>query len=932
MAQKIIAFSQTSYSRMHAGTDRYLLERVLFPQLLKQSHISGGSRGIQLPTGVGQDDEFISYVEAKNLVLEWLEQKGNLLESDKKKLQRLGSDEQFANIAYDYYQSRVEDSTTLATATRLQNLEALRSANNTTAISNPATFNSDQRIKDYNELYKKIAAYSTSGSAATILARLFPAGVSSASSLDQYILAKVIVENLPRLYRAGSHGNDSQQQDYSVAKELSHIISRSHPELTSYLNYLGDQNTQTTIRQFTNNLATQALVDDPNVLSKYELAQIDAGKSLEAHLLNETELRTSIFQVLTFVPNSSDRAKIADSILRGTIRGSLNPQQISHIVETLAISASEKTLVLNALNSSGVSISIDYKQGELYLLANNRHLTRGEIGLIKQGINPFLTTQSPSTQNATFKAKNLLDKYNLDHNQSFKTIDEAYAHERTLTKPDPLFLLHARSHINRNLYYQSLSGTDQNRVGWARVGRNFTNFRSRAYELQSKFSDRWVEIEETITGKKWLNKQLDRWDQFAEHFTVGKANIPIFRFRNWAIEQINQWKSKSTLNLIGKSGTWSSPLGKFFHSRITDYKLGGNTLKGMTFVGLNRAWSTLAYKASAGVVKQGALLSFRTATRFFLKIGAKSLAKASFKISQWAASTMLSLSGVFSAVGIALLVKDAIELVFGLGKWAWNNLKKIFPNGDGLAAGLVTAVAAGWTAGLGFVVGLLNPVVVPAIISLTVLFGIVFGSVHYQNMMTNMLQQTVRLDVNLSLDSGAGQLIGNILCEGGDSGGNQKAKTAACIVEILTKCGINPLTASNASGSSWQCVLASTLAQSAITTLQYSATNYSVLQCVGFIVAIDVATGGAGSGFGNANSLGTSPPSGYRYAAGVGSCSPGDFFVDTSGAWGHTGVFLGVSGPTIKCMDANGGGPGVVRGSESCTWLTSKVAGCLKKN
>lgn len=245
----------------------------------------------------------------------------------------------------------------------------------------------------------------------------------------------------------------------------------------------------------------------------------------------------------------------------------------------------------------------------------------------------------------------------------------------------------------------------------------------------------------------------------------------------------------------------------------------------------------------------------------------------------------------FVTLGIPLLLTTIVEALHGILKVLWDSLVAIF------------------------------------LLALTFSFSIVFVVVLF----FFILQTTVRLDVNLSLDSGVGGIIGNILCDS-EEGGNAKAKTAACIVEILSKCGINPLTASNAGGSSWQCVLASTLAESAKAELQRSATSYSVLQCVGFIVAVDVATGGSGTGFGNANSLLSSPPSGYKAVLGVGSCSPGDFFVDVSGAWGHTGVFLGNAGAVIKCMDANGGGPGLVRGSDSCVWPSSKVAGCLKRN
>ena len=243
-----------------------------------------------------------------------------------------------------------------------------------------------------------------------------------------------------------------------------------------------------------------------------------------------------------------------------------------------------------------------------------------------------------------------------------------------------------------------------------------------------------------------------------------------------------------------------------------------------------------------------------------------------------------------------------------------------------MIVGGVIAIGSALLSGLSAIATSLVGLFIPAMIISGVAVFLVY-------IFSTNLQTTARLDVNLSLDSGLGEFIGNILCDSGEGGGknNSRIQTAACIAEILSKCSINPLTASNAQGSSWQCMLASTLAQSALAALQYSASNYSVLQCVGFIVAIDVANGGAGTGFGDAKTLLSSPPSGYKPVLGVGSCSPGDFFVDTTGTWGHTGVFIANGGATSQVADANGAGPGVVRGPGSGTWLSSNIAGCLKK-
>lgn len=248
----------------------------------------------------------------------------------------------------------------------------------------------------------------------------------------------------------------------------------------------------------------------------------------------------------------------------------------------------------------------------------------------------------------------------------------------------------------------------------------------------------------------------------------------------------------------------------------------------------------------------------------------------------------------FVTLGIPLLLTTIVEALHGILKVLWDSLVAIF------------------------------------LLALTFSFSIVFVVVLF----FFILQTTARIDVNLSLDSGVGQFIGSILCDSGEGGGknSSRVQTAACIADILSKCGMNPLNKTLAQSSKWQCALASTLAASALEVLKESASNYTYLQCVGFVRAIDVANGGPGSGFGDAKTLLTSPPSGYKPVLGVGSCSAGDFFVDTTtGGYGHTGVFIAYGGSTCQVADANGSGSGVVRGPGSGTWLCSRIAGCLKK-
>ena len=165
-------------------------------------------------------------------------------------------------------------------------------------------------------------------------------------------------------------------------------------------------------------------------------------------------------------------------------------------------------------------------------------------------------------------------------------------------------------------------------------------------------------------------------------------------------------------------------------------------------------------------------------------------------------------------------------------------------------------------------------------------------------------------NTTIRLDSGPGGLIVDIVCSlagtGAPSGAsNSKLAAGKCVYQLLSKFGINPLTESNAVGAAFNSFSAGLGNGAAAAEAARSATSYKVFQCVGFDVVVDIMTGGAG--WGGATPTLPSPPSGYKPVFGVGSCSPGDFFVDTSGAVGHTGI---LSAMRVHILNAwtNGGG------------------------
>jgi hypothetical protein len=99
---------------------------------------------------------------------------------------------------------------------------------------------------------------------------------------------------------------------------------------------------------------------------------------------------------------------------------------------------------------------------------------------------------------------------------------------------------------------------------------------------------------------------------------------------------------------------------------------------------------------------------------------------------------------------------------------------------------------------------------------------------------------------------------------------------------LLDGLGINPLNKGNAVGAAFTSFATALGNPAAAAEAARSATDYLAFQCVGFDVVVSMMTGGGGE-FSHAKLLDTIEPAGYDFVAGVGSCAPGDFFVDKMG-------------------------------------------------
>jgi len=243
----------------------------------------------------------------------------------------------------------------------------------------------------------------------------------------------------------------------------------------------------------------------------------------------------------------------------------------------------------------------------------------------------------------------------------------------------------------------------------------------------------------------------------------------------------------------------------------------------------------------------------------------------------------------------------------------------------GAIPGAIAAVIAGLVAAVSILVGSLATLFASAAVVAAAIVGTLtlvwFG----------IISPTFQLDSSSSVQ----QVVGDIVCnltgsEPPSSSANSKLAAGKCVYQLLTQFGLNPLNKGNATGGKFLSFAAGLGNQAAAAEAARSATKYLAFQCVGFDVVVDIMTGGQG-GFTQASFLDTINPPGYTFVAGVGNCSPGDFFVDKNGAFGHTGLFVELAGANIVCLDANSDSNGLVRDETTCRWPTNKIAGCLKK-
>lgn len=955
MAIDTSGFQKFSYIKDN-GINKYLVEEYLLPGLAVQSRLGKGSRGIPLPTPFGKPQEFIPLADAATLVLSWLEDNNHLYAKDKGQLIKLMhkvSYEQFATIASEIYQDRVQDPNKLFTTARQQNLTLYREAQKKQTTTPTPKFDPGKAIDDYNQLYTQLLRATNLGTSPTLFQKILPAGVPvGRGDLSKQVLAQIIMQNITEL-RGAAHAyvGDEDKATQAVSRKLGQIIATSYPEQSAYLNLLGDKEISTNLTKFTENVEQQ-LIHDGIKLEEIDDLKNRAIAASGDVVATEYEIYQQVQRVLPLA-SDSEKKQFAKSLIQSINASAGRPLTSDEIINLagtrIGADSTQLQTIKAELEKSGLTFAIEYRQNELSVIVDSHRLTRAEHNLLRRGINPFKTEKSEA--DLTIEKDKLLKEFQIDSGTKFATIEEAHQFEQGRDKPNINWTRRFREHQDQLGAYSLLDFNEKGLVNRSRIGRRLENWRSNIDELQTKFFDNWVEFDENLPWNKGIRAASEWYDKLAEGFVikVGKTQIPLFRIVPWIYDRIDEWKKVTTLKAIAKTSTWKNPVGKFIHWNLNQYKLGDYTVNGALYSTFRSAWGSstkwaleksvaLATKMGVGsAFKYATVSASRTGTRLLLQIGGRTLARLGAKIGTEAIGALLAAG---TAIGTAFSVVLGALMVFDLIKLGWNFVKNFLSSSDfrssvakiGLTVGAIfLAIPAAFASVLSVAGLLMLSVLQPILLSLVIIGIMIFVNNHN----LSDLMTTTRLDPGPGLLQ---QIAVNILCED-DSAGvevgtpvkstkSSVASCANCLAKYLTACyGGGKLTGDLVT-SKFGCLLATAVAPAAAEAIKDSATGYNWLQCVGFARAAAICGGGDLPGQAVASGYIRNPTPGYKFTQGAEWCQPGDFGI-VDGAIGHIFVVGSNNNGTLTGIDANFVGDGVV--SNNTPFPTSMVAGCLKK-
>lgn len=917
---------------------------------------------LALPQGVRLEDpedeggfEFLPLGDAAELVLSWSIDNAELSTDDQTALTKLVKGKSYSLFAQSLrvdLETHTHDKNKLVTSALIQNVAALEATKQAAQNAPPNHYDPARAIINYNRLRAQLTRLIASGHPAQLAAALVPKELTAmyGGSFTGTVLAALIADELTNLYPLATTLGP-ELSGGQIAQHLARQIVETRPDLVGYLNLLGDPTTQAGLRNLVENVG-QSYVRAGHSLADLEHAKLEAARGLDDWIPTQYDLSRIIVSTLPSLPADQAQA-LSTAILTSLTTHYGTALSAEELVRSAAKSlnySGDLNYVLTQLHTSGLDTALEYRQHELVVKVRGTRLTRGEINLLKQGINPFLTLEKTPLK---FYAER--DSFLTLYNQTYQaqnpgspplTLEQAYQHATSLPTPDWGTIRQFRSLLDRQSAYHNLSPQQLSLLKRTRFGRWVEEVRGKSSANRYKLSDRLFDIEDTLTGRKFLRKMFDRWDGFAQTKAIlalknpfnGKiAKIPLFRLLPWAFSAWDAYKYRTTIKWLKRLRGTKTGSGRLAQWFFRNYAKGHNTLGGFFYSARSEAWGWASKKllalsakyfakhATSGVFKYAARSLGRTALRFLIKIGGKALAKFGTK-------AIAALLAAGTAIGTIFSALMMVGMIFDVLKLGYDFIKELIVNADfrgkmakiGLAvSGVFVALQSlPLVAILGIIVGsIVGPFLLAALIALVAVASYTF--------LFNAANIPTRLDPGVAYT-----LISNLICDDGE-GGDPCANQAVCLAKYLTECYGPSVTSSDFSGggsSSLQCLLAKGIDAASGNYIYNSAISFNNLQCVGFAQASQNLCGRTLEGKNACNYV--SGASGYRFVSGLSGVQPGDPVIIGSsscsdGSPGHIAIYLGDAGALITVADANQVCPGCVKADNKLP--KSSISGYLSK-
>ncbi len=759
------------YFRGGGQLDQAFIENVLLPGLAAQTKFTGGAIGIELPHGDNTKPEDIEYIpikEAAEIAIDWFGEHKNLESSEERSLERLlgnASYRQIADILQLVLRSRVDDPQKLLRARLTQNVAELKHIQELEKIEakSSSQYHPATDLRQFYKLQLEVSRLAAMGVPANYLAQLLPASLvkNIDPTLTQRSFLNILTNHPELLQQVKIDYGDDDINKANLTRSLEKIV-RQYPEYSGLLNF-------TAMDEFRDALYLAAKkvnqkLDEENIsLNSYADAKIRASYALPHLLPHQSELYNQLKSLKTFTDPTSQEAfaRTTLNLLVATANQPLTGDDLLRLVgKKLNLTNDQLTSIQNEVHLSGLLPALEVVQNSAYFDLTARRLTSSEKWLQARGINPtHINDDLPSILG---EAQKILSEPGLTPQDARLKIQRLYEHELSSSNPSQVELFRLRSWLDRHdtLSFLELPQNSQLKrlASRSRFERGLTDFANRLRSLETKFYNKWFEINEKLPWNVVSRKLFEWYDKKAEEWVLAiplgkgkKLNLPIFNFGNFVLDQWDKFKISSTSKAVkyvsGKNWGAFEGFRKTIVLALREYRLGGHTTSGAIFHYTHKLWGkTLTWAAAKAGLPSLAKYPASWAARVLIKIGGKSLAKVGVK-------AITAIAAAATAIGSVLSVVMAIGLVFDLLKMGYDFVKRFF--NDIEFRKLVTKISLGIAAISTFVNSLRFGSVIFALLG-TLAVGLLtaamwaVGLVIGVGLIYNTLQTTARLDVGTS--------------------------------------------------------------------------------------------------------------------------------------------------------------------------------------